>query len=101
MKIRCVERAGLRRMFEVEVTENATIQNVREALAPLCKGKLAGILLFDGDEYLQNHVPLSEYCIPDTHLLLFEMRMCGILPADHDWSKSGLKTKPTPLRFAF
>jgi len=86
-------------MFEVEVTENATIQNVREGLAPLCKGKLAGILLFDGDEYLQNHVHLSEYCISEGQLLSFEMRMCGILPADHDWSKSGLKTKP--VRFAF
>jgi hypothetical protein len=99
MKLRCQERAGLRRIFEVEVPENATIQNVREGLAPLCKGRLAGILLFDGDEYLQNKVPLLEYEIADGHLLLFEVRMCGILPADHDWSQSGLKTKPT--RFAF
>jgi type I restriction-modification system DNA methylase subunit len=54
---------------------------------------------FDGDEYLQNKVPLLDYGIADGHLLLFEVRMCGILPADHDWSQSGLKTKPT--RFAF
>jgi hypothetical protein len=99
MKLKCVERGVLKREYEVEVPENATIQNVREVLSPLCKGRMPGLLLFDGDEYLQNHVKLGEYGIVDGQKLGFEMRMCGPLPADHDWSKSGLKTKPT--RFAF
>lgn len=99
IKLTIQEKGGLKREFVVEVPVNATIQNVREALAPLCKAKLAGILLFDGEDYLQNHIRLEEYDIKDGARLLYEARMCGILPADHDWSKSGLKTKQT--RFAF
>ncbi len=94
-----VEKGGLRRSFSVSVMANATVQNVREALSPLCKSKLAGILLFDGEDYLQNHVQLDQYEIKDGATLLYEARMCGILPANHDWSKSGLKVKQT--RFAF
>ena len=101
MKITCNEHNGLRRAFTVEVTADATVHQVRETLAPLCKNKLAGILLFDGDEYLQNHVRLDEYCIEDGATLNFEARMCGLLPADHDWSVSSIKTKPPTKRFAF
>ena len=101
MKITINERNALRRTFTVEVPADAMVQQVREALAPLSKNKLAGILLFDGDEYLMNDVRLDEYGIGDGALLLFEARMCGVLPADHDWSKSGIKTKPPTKRFAF
>ena len=101
MKITCVQKGGLQRTFSVEVPADATVQKVREELAPQCKGKLAGILLFDGDEYLQNHVRLDEYSIADGATLYYEARMCGILPADHDWSAS-IKTKAHPTkRFAF
>ena len=93
------EKGGLKRKFTVEVPAAATVQAVREVLSPLCKGKLAGILLFDGEDYLQNHVTLDAYEIADGAHLYFETRMCGVLPANHDWSKSGLKTKQT--RFAF
>jgi hypothetical protein len=101
MRINCQEKGGLRRLFAVEVTADATVQNVREGLAPQCKTKLAGILLFDGDEYLQNHVRLEEYGVGDGATLNYEARMCGILPADHDWSASGVKTKAPMKRFAF
>ncbi len=99
IKLIIQEKGGLKREFVVEVPANATIQNVREVLAPQCKAKLAGILLFDDEDYLQNHIRLEEYDIKDGARLFYEARMCGIVPADHDWSKSGLKTKQT--RFAF
>jgi hypothetical protein len=85
--------------YDICVSPTATIHEVRTFLAPLIKRKLAGILLFDGDDYLQNNIRLDQYEIGDGATLNYEARMCGILPADHDWSKSGLKTKPT--RFAF
>ena len=101
MKITCNERNALRRSFVIEVPADATVQKVREELALQCKNKLAGILLFDGEEYLQNFVLLDEYGIGDGATLNFEARMCGILPADHDWSGS-FKTKAPPTkRFAF
>jgi hypothetical protein len=94
IRIECQEKGGLRRVHEVHVPVDATVQAVREALAPLARAKVAGLLLFDGDEYLQNAVRLSDYEIADGARLLFEARMCGILPADHDWSASaGIKTK--------
>lgn len=101
MKITCMQKGGLARTFTVEVPADAMVQKVREELAPLCKNKLAGLLLFDGDEYLQNHVRLDEYGIGDGATLYYEARMCGILPADHDWSKSGIKIKSPTKRFAF
>lgn len=93
MKLNLQERNALRRLFSVEIDAVATVQHVREALAPLCGGKLAGILLFDGDEYLQNHERLEAYEIGDGATLNFEMRMCGPMPADYDWSQSLPKTK--------
>ena len=95
----CVERGGLRRSYVVEVTDDATVQAVREALALQTKRKVASLLLFEGEDYLQNHVLLTDYGITDGATLGYESRMCGILPADHDWSASGLKVKQT--RFAF
>ncbi len=93
------EKGGLKRVFTICVSPFATIQEVREILQPLCKGKLPAILLFFEDEYLQNHVRLDQYDIGEGARLFYEVRMCGVLPANHDWSKSGLKTKQT--RFAF
>ena len=95
IRIECQEKGGLRRIFEVIVPTNATVQTVREALAPLARVKVASILLFEGDEYLQNAVKLEEYEITTGTRLVFEARMCGIVPADYDWSTSaGIKTKP-------
>jgi hypothetical protein len=99
MRLTCVERGGLRRSFVIEVDDGAKIQAVREALALQTKRKVASLLLFDGEDYLQNHVSLKDYGIADGATLTYESRMCGILPADHDWSNSGLKVKQT--RFAF
>jgi hypothetical protein len=79
----------------------ATVQEVRTALSSHVKHKIAGILLFDGEFYLQNTVTLQEYEISDGATLFFECRMCGPLPANHDWSKSGLPPKPVKTRFAF
>jgi len=94
LRIECQEKGGLRRVFEVSVPSTATIQTVREALAPLAHVKIASILLFDGEEYLQNSVLLEEYEIISGARLLFEARMCGVVPADYDWSVSaGIKAK--------
>ena len=98
LRITCIEKS-LKTSQTVEVPVTATVHDVRVELSKLIKRKLPGILLFDGDEYLQNHVPLAEYGIADGASLNYEARLCGVLPADHDWSKSGLKTKQT--RFAF
>jgi hypothetical protein len=38
--------------------------------------------------------------VGDGATLNYEARMCGILPADHDWSAS-IKTKAPTTRFAF
>jgi hypothetical protein len=99
LEITCVERGGLARSFQVRVATSKTVQAVREALALQTKRKVASLLLFDGEDYLQNHVALADYGIADGAILRYESRMCGILPADHDWSTSGLKVKQT--RFAF
>jgi hypothetical protein len=99
MRLTCVERGGLGRSFVIEVDEGVKVQAVREALALQTKRKVASLLLFDGEDYLQNHVSLADYGIVDGATLTYESRMCGILPADHDWSNSGLKVKQT--RFAF
>ena len=86
IRIECQEKAGLRRIFEVIVPTNATVQTVREALAPLARVKVASILLFEGDEYLQNAVKLEdavkleEYEITADTRLVFEARMCGLVP---------------------
>jgi hypothetical protein len=96
IKITCEEKIT-KKTYELEVLPTATVQEVRTELAPLIKRKLAGILLFSDDEYLQNEFRLDQYGICDGAHLTFEARLCGVLPANHDWSKSGLKTK----RFAF
>ena len=98
LRITCVEKY-LKTSQTVEVPATATVHDVRIELSKIIKRKLPGILLFEGEEYLQNHVSLAEYGIGDGASLIYEARLCGILPADHDWSKSGLKTKQT--RFAF
>jgi hypothetical protein len=102
ISITCQERNALKRVIPLEVPANATIQEVRTALSTHVKHKIAGILMFDGDYYLQNHITLDAYEISDGATLFFECRMCGPLPLNHDWSKSGLPPKPVKeTRFAF
>jgi len=101
ISITCQERNALKRAFTLEVPASATIQEVRTLLSSHVKHKIAGILLFDGACYLQNAVTLEEYEIDDGATLFFECRMCGPLPLNHDWSKSGLPPKPVKTRFAF
>lgn len=79
--------------IECKVPRDATIQTVREKLAPLIKRKLHSILLFEGEDYLQNEVTLAQYDIAEGATLLYEARLCGILPINYDWSQSGLQTK--------
>ncbi len=101
IRLTCQERNALKRVFTLEVPASATIQEVRTLLSSHVKHKIAGILLFDGDYYLQNDVTLDAYEIGDGATLFFECRMCGPLPLNHDWSKSGLPPKPVKTRFAF
>ena len=101
ISITCQERNALKRVFTLEVPASATIQEVRTLLSSYVKHKIAGILLFDGAYYLQNAVTLEMYEIGDGATLFFECRMCGPLPLNHDWSKSGLPPKPVKTRFAF
>ena len=92
----CIEKYT-KRETTIVIAAESTVQNLREALAVAVKRKAAGILLFEGEDYLQNHVRLDQYDIRNGATLIYEARMCGVLPLDYDWSKSGIKTK----RFAF
>ena len=92
----CIEKYT-KRETTIVIAAESTVQNLREALAMAVKRKAAGILLFEGEDYLQNHVRLDQYDIRNGATLIYEARMCGVLPLDYDWSKSGIKTK----RFAF
>lgn len=100
LTLTCTQKGGLQRSYTVSVAEDARVQAVREALAPLARVKMPSILLFDGEDFLENHVRLSDYGIGDGATLLFEARLCGPLPADYNWATTGtLKVKQT--RFAF
>ena len=92
----CIEKYT-KRLTEMKIAPESTVQMLRELLGATVKRKAAGILLFEGEEYLQNHVRLDQYEIRNGATLIYEARMCGVLPLDYDWSKSGIKTK----RFAF
>ena len=92
----CIEKYT-KRETTIVIAAESTVQDLREALAVAVKRKAAGILLFEGEDYLQNHVRLDQYDIRNGATLIYEARMCGVLPLDYDWSKSGIKTK----RFAF
>jgi hypothetical protein len=81
------------RSFTVSVPEDGTVHDIRLALVPLTKNRLDSLLLFEECEYLQHFVPLKEYGIGDGATLIYEARLCGPLPVNYDWSKSGLKTK--------
>lgn len=94
--VTCIEKYTKREAV-ISISATNTVQQLREALAAVVKRKAAGILLFEGDDYLQNHVRLDQYGIVDGAQLIYEARMCGVLPLDYDWSKSGIKTK----RFVF
>ena len=93
LKITCTNRFNPSRSYTVIVPENGVVQDIRISLQHVCLAKLDSILLFDGDEYLQNFVPLTDYGISDNAVLIYESRLCGPLPVNYDWSKSGLKTK--------
>lgn len=92
LKITCKNRYNDKN-YVVLVDTNATINDIRIGLSAQTKNKLDSLLLFMDDEYLQNFVPLSEYDIEDGVELIYEARLCGPLPVNYDWSKSGLKTK--------
>jgi hypothetical protein len=90
--IHCVEKYS-KKIVYIMVDDTAYVQDVRAALAAEVKRRVASLLLFEGEDYLQNHVSLSNYEIGDGATLIYESRLCGILPANYDWSNSGLKTK--------
>lgn len=90
--VSCVNKYN-KRAYDVTVPQDGVVQDIRIVLASLTKNKLDSLLLFEGDEYLQHFVPLSEYEIKDGSSLIYEARLCGILPVNYDWSKSGVKTK--------
>jgi len=92
LKITCKNRYNDKN-YVVLVDTNATINDIRIGLSAQTKNKLDSLLLFMDDEYLQNFVSLSEYDIKDGAILIYEARLCGPLPVNYDWSKSGLKTK--------
>jgi hypothetical protein len=73
----------------LSVASTTTIREVKELVCKEIKVRTNNTILLYEDGYLDLEATLEEYEIPETATLTYQVRLCGPLPVDFDWSKAG------------
>jgi len=73
----------------LSVASTTTIRELKELVCKEIKVRSNNTILLYEDGYLDLEATLEEYEIPETATLTYQVRLCGPLPVDFDWSKAG------------
>jgi hypothetical protein len=73
----------------LSVASTTTICELKELVCKEIKVRSNNTILLYEDGYLELEATLEEYEIPETATLTYQVRLCGPLPVDFDWSKAG------------
>jgi len=73
----------------LSVASTTTIREVKELVCKEIKVRTNNTILLYEDGYLDLDATLEEYEIPEIAAMTYQVRLCGPLPVDYDWSKAG------------
>ena len=73
----------------LSVVSTTTIREVKELICKEIKVRTNNTILLYEDGYLELEATLEEYEIPEIAAMTYQVRLCGPLPVDYDWSKAG------------
>ena len=73
----------------LSVPSTTTISKLKELVCAEIKVRTNNTILLYEDGYLDLDAMLEEYEIPETAAMTYQVRLCGPLPVDFDWSKAG------------
>lgn len=71
------------------VSSTITVRELKELVCSEIKVRTNNTILLYMDGYLDLDTTLEEYDIPETAILTYQVRLCGPMPVDYDWSKAG------------
>ena len=73
----------------LSVASTTTICELKELVCKEIKVRSNNTILLYEDGYLDLEATLEEYEIPETATFTYQVRLCGPMPVDFDWSKAG------------
>lgn len=80
---------------EVDVEPTSTVLELRSMVGAKFSVRVNNLIVLLDGEFLEADNKLCDYGITETSNLTFEIKMCGPVPINRDWSSQGYKRKLT------
>ncbi len=84
-----LQKARTGKTVEVEIDSSKSVLELRQEICKVLKVRVNNLIVFLDDEFLDADVTLESYSIHSESSITYEIKLCGPVPINRDWTSSG------------